>query len=202
MTQELKDLLETIQQEGVEAAQETARRIEEEAKNKAQILLADAGKQAQMMLQEARERIAKDEASTKATLKQAGRDMMLALRHEITAMLSRVVTTEIRGVLKPEEMVRMIFQLIQGVKESGDIVVSFSPQDRERMEKAFLTGLKSQMQSGITVRSAENIGAGFTISFDSGRSAFHFTDQSLSEYICGVLKPRLAEMLQDAQSSA
>jgi hypothetical protein len=39
---------------------------------------------------------------------------------------------------------------------------------------------------------------GFTISFDSGRSCYDFTDRALAAYIGTYLKPKLNQILQEA----
>ena len=52
------------------------------------------------------------------------------------------------------------------------------------------------------LKPAEDILGGFTISFDSGKSQFDFTDQALAEYIGQYLKPKLEEILQAATEKA
>jgi len=46
--------------------------------------------------------------------------------------------------------------------------------------------------------SGEEISGGFTISFDSGKSCYDFTDKALADYIGTYLKPKLNQILQES----
>ena len=83
MSLELKALIEKIQEEGVQAAEDRAKEIESQARTQAEKIVQAAKKEASKILSEAQERIAKDEKSQITSLKQSGRNLLLALRKEI-----------------------------------------------------------------------------------------------------------------------
>jgi vacuolar-type H+-ATPase subunit E/Vma4 len=56
--------------------------------------------------------------------------------------------------------------------------------------------LEAQLKKGILLQASDEVKAGFTISFDAGKSQFEFTDRSLAEYISKCLRPDLAEILE------
>ncbi len=86
------------------------------------------------------------------------------------------------------------------IQESGEVIVSLSEQDFKKLEKEFLGKLKVELKKSITLKPKEDIHAGFTLSFDAGKSCYDFTDSSLAEYLSLRLEPKLAELLKSATS--
>ncbi len=197
MTEQLKDLIKKIQDEGVKTAQDKARSIEEEAKRRAESLLKDAKKEAEAIISAAKEESARLESSTKASMTQAGRDMILALKLEINSMLNKIISTNVRHALASGELVSILGVLIKSAlaSEEGEVVVSLKKEDKDKLESAFVGELRELVKHGVVLKSAKDITGGFTISYDSGKSEFDFTDKALAEYISLYLKPKLAEIL-------
>ncbi len=198
MAEDIKGLIEKINREGVLAAESKARAIEEEARLKVEEILAKARAEAQRLISEAKIVVQKDSQREKALLTQAGRDMLLVLKGQLNAMLDKVINTEIREAFNTKELFKILSALIQNIYKQQDvsIVVSLSKEDLEKLEGGFLTKLKEETKKEIVLRPAEDIRAGFTISFDAGKSQFDFSDKALTEYISIYLKPKLKEILQ------
>lgn len=198
MAEDIKQLIEKIQQEGVQVAEEKAQAILDEAKRQAATLLEKANSEAQKLMQEANGRIAKTEEASRLALKQAGRDTMISLRKEINCLLNKIMRASIQEALKPQELGKIIAGLIKEIshKHKEGIEVTLPKEDRERIEKGFLTDLKDEIKKGILLRPLEEISSGFLISFDSGKSHFDFTDKALADYLASYLKPKLLEILK------
>lgn len=198
MAEEIKVLIEKIQQEGVQAAHAKAQAITEEANIQAKLILSKAKQEADKILNEAQEKISKMQASTQASLKQAARDLLIKLHAEINAILEKLIAAQVRQALTPLELSGIIGKLISeyGAREKGQVIVSVGREDLEKIEKSFLDGLKEEVKKGISLRANEDISAGFTISFDAGRSSFDFTDKALAEHLAASLRPAVAELLQ------
>ncbi len=198
MADQIKELIDKIQQEGVQAAQAKAEQITQSAQAQAQEIIAKAKRDADKLILQAREEISKTEHSSKTALEQAGRDLLLKLRAEINAALKAIILLNLRQVLSPAELSRLIFKLVRapGTKEKGDIIVSLSKRDLEKIEKGFLGKLKDEIKKGLSLRAAEDIQGGFVISYDQGRSHFDFTDERLAEYIGAYLGPKLSQILK------
>ena len=196
MAEELKALIEKIQEEGVKTAEEKARAIETEARAAAAKILEDAKREAAELTQKAKARIAKDEEASRASLKQAGRDLLIELRKEISAMLDRIITSHVHKALSAEEMAKLIAALAKDVShKDGGIIVSMKKEDLDKIERAFLASLRDELKKGLTLKPRDDISAGFVISYDGGRSYYDFTDKALAKYISASLRPRLAEIL-------
>ena len=200
MAEEIRDLIEKINQEGIKAAEEKAHEIEAAAQLRANEVLAQARFEAEKIIAAAQERIRREDEKEKTLIAQAGRDLLLSLRKEINAMLGRIVVSDVRLTLTPEALFKILSEMVKkySAGEGGDIVVLLKKEDLETLEKNFLHKLQEATKKKITLRPAEEISGGFTISFDSGKSCYDFTDKALAEYIGAYLKPKLNKILQEA----
>jgi V/A-type H+-transporting ATPase subunit E len=200
MVDEIRDLIEKINQEGIRAAEEKARAIEAAARQRADDILIQARLEEERMIAAAEEKIRREEANEKALLAQAGRDLLLSLRKEIQAMLGRIIASDTGQSLTPEALSRLVSDVVHRYSpgEQGDILVSLKKEDLEILEKHFLHRLREETKRNIVLRPAEEISGGFVISFDSGRSAYDFTDRALADYIGTRLKPKVRGILEDA----
>jgi vacuolar-type H+-ATPase subunit E/Vma4 len=114
-------------------------------------------------------------------------------------MLERLIKQEIRNSLTPEGLAKIISGLLKPeALAKAEAVISLQKEDLEALEKFFFTRLKEELRKGIVLRPEQEINAGFTISFDRGRSQFDFTDKALAEYIAGFLKPKLNQLFKEA----
>jgi len=200
MAEEIRDLIEKINQEGIKAAEEKAQKIEAAAKQNADSILALARLEAEEMIAAEKDKIHREDEKGKILLAQAGRDLLLSLRKEINAMLGRIVVSDIQQVLTPEALFKILVEVVKNdsAGKSSDITVSLNKNDLEILEKNFLHKLGEETKKKIILRPAEEISGGFTISFDSGKSCYEFTDKALAEYIGTYLKPKLNQILQEA----
>lgn len=198
MAQEIKDLIAKIQQEGVQAAQTQAAQIKAEAERKSLQIISEAKSEAQKIIEQAQAQAQKTQDSTQAALKQAGRDLLISLRQEITMMLDRLVKLDLRQALTVEELAKIITVLIKDAPLTlgSQIVVSLNPPDKERLEQGFLRQLVEETKKTIVLKSAAGIESGFIISFDAGKSIFDFSGQALSDYLSNALRPELTKILK------
>jgi V/A-type H+-transporting ATPase subunit E len=200
MAEEIRDLIEKINQEGIKAAEEKAQNIEAAAKQRADDILAQARLEAEEMIAAAKDRIRREDEKGKTLLTQAGRDLLLSLRKEMNDMLGRLMVADIRQALTPEALFKLLSEVVRNYNagESSDIMVLLNKEDLETLEKNFLNKLREETKKKIILRPAEEISGGFTISFDSGKSCYDFTDKAMAEYIGTYLKPKLNQILQEA----
>jgi V/A-type H+-transporting ATPase subunit E len=203
MAEDIKNLIEKIQQEGIKIAQDKAKEIETQAAKVAERLLREAKGQAEGLISEANERISKMQEKQKTLLAQAGRDLLLVLRKEINASLDKLIGLEVKNTLTPDALTKIIIELIEGYggKNGGQIAVSLRKEDLGLLEKGLLHKLQEEVKKGLTLKAEDDIQGGFVISYDGGKSQCDFSDKALAEYIGAYLKPKLAEILKDAVSS-
>lgn len=198
MAEQIKELIEKIQQEGIKAAEGKASQIENEAKRQADEMIKKAKIDAEKIIAQAKTEAAKIEQTTKISLKQAGRDLMLSLRKQINAMLDKIIVDSVREALNPGDLTEIITQLVKNYKskEGENIIISVKKSNFKELEKDLLTKLGKEVKNQITLKAQDDILGGFIISYDAGKSHFDFTDEALAEYIGTYLKPKLKEILE------
>ncbi|MFH1190680.1 MAG: hypothetical protein V1670_00570, partial [Candidatus Omnitrophota bacterium] len=169
------------------AAQRDALKIISQAKIEAKKIIEQADIESQRL-----------NAAINASLKQAGRDLLISLRKEINALLANLIKADVQQALTANELTKILETLIKNAPLSlgSEIIVSLNHLDQEKLEKEFFRQLAQTTQKQITLKSAEGMNSGFIISFDAGRSIFDFSDTALSEYITGFLKPELGKILK------
>ncbi|UCC43914.1 MAG: hypothetical protein JSU65_12495 [Candidatus Zixiibacteriota bacterium] len=202
MTQNLEQLIQKIQSDGVKAAEDKAREIEAEARARAEKILATARAEAETLTNEGKTSLDRMQRSGEEALRHAARDTLLALRKEIETTLDRLVTLEVRRALDVENVARIVSGLID--RNSGDkptdVVVAVSDSDLSALRQTLMSTLKQEVMKGLTLAGSEDINGGFTISYDGGKSRFEFTDVALAQYLGTYLKPKLAEIIKDTVS--
>lgn len=200
MTDDIKGLIEKIQQEGINTAQARAKDIEAQAKKEAQAIIEKAKADAKNLAQEARSNVSLMQRNTQDELIQVSRDMLLQLRKEINNTLNKLILTRVREALSPDELGKIIISLVKdyAVQEKEGVVVSLNKDDLEKMGKVFLGELKEELKKKIVLKPSDDISGGFIISYDAEKSHYDFTDSSLAGYISSCLKPKLDQLLKEA----
>ena len=93
-------------------------------------------------------------------------------------------------------MTRLIEKYIDKKGETSDIKILLKKEDLDKLKKGLMLKLKEKSKLGIEFKSSPNINAGFSISFDKGKSYFDFTDEGLSEALSAYLNPELKKLLK------
>lgn len=203
MAEELKALIDRINAEAVAAAENKARVIEEEAHRKAEEIVAGAKAETQKILSDAADRISKMEENQKEELKQTARDILIALKKEVNAMLGRLVSSHVHKALNAEETTHLITSLVKNApaKHKEEIIISIKKEELEKVEKALLAELRQETLKGITLKPSGDIRGGFIISYDNGKSHYDFSDKAIAEYITQYIRPKLGGILNQAVKS-
>ena len=202
MSQQVQELIDKIKTEGIQKADKQASHIKAEAQKKADHIIAEANKKSEQIISDASSRVKKMEEATTMALKQASRDTLLSLRREIENILKRIVTSEIDKTLSAEQLSNVITEVAKNAlgteQTSQDILVAVNKDDYEQLKNGFLTRLKKEIKEPIKLESSNDIGRGFSISFDGGKSSFDFSDESLAEYLSTFLNAQVSELVKDA----
>lgn len=200
MSENLKNLLEKINKEGIKQAEENARLIEAKAKSDAEKIIEDAKKRADRIIHEAEITAEKTRVNSEADLKQASRNFLLSLKEEVRAIFNKIIHSEIKKIITYQETAGIISGLIEKfIDKNGqisDIKILVKKEDLEKIKHVFISKLKDRIRDGIEFRPIDAISTGFYISFDKGRSYFDFSDEALVEALAAYLNPELANLIK------
>ena len=202
MAQQVQELIDKIKEEGIQAAEQQAVEIKKQATNDAERIIKEASNKADQLIVNAKEEVKKLQESTHMALKQAARDTILSLRKEIEAVLAKIVKTEVSSALNAELVGNLLEAAVKTALDNkvieGDLHIGVNEKDLSKIKSGFLSKLQKQVKTKIHVAAAGDIGQGFTISFDGGKSNFDFTDQNLAEYLGTFLNSQIALLIKEA----
>lgn len=200
MSQQVQELIDKIKTEGLAAADQKAREIEEHAQRSAQGILSEANKRAQELLLDAEEEIRKKQEASRTALQQASRDTLLSLKKEVQKLLYKVVAAQVADALTPQKLSDIIAEIadkaVDGKSAGAGIEVVLNPKDLKELRDGFFAKLQKQFKDPVHFQASEDIGKGFTVSFDQGKSSFDFSQEALAEYLSGYLNEELAALLK------
>ena len=74
-----------------------------------------------------------------------------------------------------------------------------SQSDLKKLNGGFVKKLQDKLKDqSIEFRASEDITKGFTISFDSGKSSYDFSDESLAQYLTSFLNDQISALVKDS----
>ena len=200
MSQQVQELIDKIKTEGLAAADQKAKEVEEHARRNAQGILSEANKRAQDLLLDAEEEIRKKQEASRTALQQASRDTLLSLKKEVQKLLHKVITAQVADVLTPQKLsdiiVEIVHKAVDGKSADAGIEVVLSLKDLKELRDGFLAQLQKQFKGPVHFQASEDIGKGFMVSFDQGKSSFDFSQEALAEYLSVYLNEELAALVK------
>ena len=99
MAEELQQLLEKIQRDGVDKANVEANRILTEAKAKAEGIVKEAEAKAKAAAEKAKSESEAYTRRAEETIRQAARDTVIEVRNSVTAMLESILAKDVNAAL-------------------------------------------------------------------------------------------------------
>lgn len=201
MSHQVQELIDKIKEDGYQAAEQKTKEIEAQAQSQAQKIVADAQAKANQIVENAKAEAKKLEESANAALAQASRDTLIFLSQKIHSLLKAIINENVSEALTSENLARIIENMITNMmKESAaeGVLVTVSPDDLKKLESTALAQLQKNIKSGITLQASADMGGGFLISFDKGKSSFDFSEKSLAEYLSAFLNESMAKRIKSA----
>ena len=199
MAEELQNLINRIQHEGVEKARAESEQIISEAKAKAAKIIQSAEANAQDIKKKA-ETSSKvyTERSTR-TLEHAARDVLISVGHGVENLFKDIITKSLNEALSPEQLVKMILSLIQayaahGMAESR-LEVLVSPKDQEKVKALYLKKYSKALEKGIKIRADDKIIKGFKLTLKDGQVYHDFTQEAIAEAFAALIRPELSKIV-------
>ena len=202
MAEDLQSLLDRIREDGVEKADARAAEIVQAAEQKAAKIVNDAEEKARQTLAKAEEDAQVfTERSTKA-LEQAARDVVLSVGSAITKTVEGLVAERVGKELSKDLLEDMLEDVVKAYASKAtkrdQVEILLSPKDQEKLQDFFMSELRKEAESGLTIKSDDRILGGFQVSIKNRNVHHDFTQESIAEALCELVRPRLAEIIQSA----
>lgn len=196
MAEQLQSLLERIQKDGVEKADAEAARIVQEARNASARTLREAEEKAATLVKKAEKDGELFAERGRRAVEQAARDVILSVHQAVTKTVETLVRGDVAGALAPEQVAGLIATLVKGYA-AGETAQAVVPQDQQAaILKHVQSRLGQEAAKGLTLQGDARVLAGFRISKTGSKVEHDFTDAAITEAICKLLRPGLAELVQ------
>jgi V/A-type H+-transporting ATPase subunit E len=194
MTQDLQQLLDKIQRDGVDKAKVQAETILEKANAQALALVDHAKTEAASLLSAAQQEAEAFERRAEETIRQSARDTVLSVERSVTLLLTNLLLKDVQATLNSAELTTgLILEAVRAyLAGKGTVEVAVS----SKLAEALRAKLASEAVSGVTVTTDESAGAGFRIRLANGRIEHDFTAPAIAEALARPLRPRLAALLK------
>lgn len=190
MALQIEDLVASIRKDGVEAAQKDADRIVSEAKAQAGQIVEQAKRDAARLKADTERELAVRDASCRATLSQAGRDVELSLKKALGAQLDRLLEARVEKALTGGELAALITSVVKsGVVDSKKEEVQVNESVCKALCQELATSLASELKAGLVVKPVKGVDTGFRIAEKDGSGFYDFSAQE----IAALLKPFLGD---------
>ena len=191
MAEELQQLLEKIQRDGVDKANAEAAAIVAKAKAEAEAIVKKAQEDAAAAEAKGKADAEAYAARARETISQAARDTVLKVKEDVTKLLTQLLAQDVSAALATGAVPLAAAAVKELVTGSGAEVAASA-----KFVDALRAQLAAQAQNGVKVVADEMTGAGFTVKLDNGRVEHDFTDAAISEALAQRLRADLAKLLK------
>ncbi len=198
MAEELQGLLKRIQEQGISKADQEKSEIIAAAKAEAEKIVADAKAQAEIITKQAEDTAKNTEERGKDALSQASRDILIQLKNEMIARMTKVVKDNLKDVMTPDFMKKIITDMLakylsSSVGSDMKLDVMVAPDDLNKMQALLQGSLGVSFKTQPKVMASRDMESGLKVSFKDDDVFFDFSDEALVEIICAYAGPRFAE---------
>lgn len=203
MAESLQNLIDRIQQDGVEKAEKHAQSILEEAHRKAEAITRDAEAAAKAkLLQAQRDADLFTERSIRA-IGQAARDVVIAVERAVSGLLEKTLQGEVANALTTETVSRMIEKAVAAYAASGQnrLDILLEPEQQRAVLTLVRARFAAMLQQGVNIRADGNVVSGFRAVLADRHVEHDFTGESIAQALCQVLRPHQADVLRRALAS-
>jgi len=198
MEVQLQELIDKIKKDGIESATQEAAQIKGEAEAEAARIVNAAQKEAAEIVSRGKADVERFEKAGKAALEQASRNLILAFKGEIQALLDKIIVKAAASAYDEGTLKQILPEILKmwvskGGSDSLDVLLS---EDNLSKLKAWANGaLADELKKGTELKSDRNLGAGFRIANKDGSAYYDFSVESAAELLSAYLNPHLAEIL-------
>lgn len=191
MSEELQNLLDKIQRDGIDKANADAEKI-----------IADAKAQANEIVKKAKadadQEIARSDAEQKAfalraseTIRQAARDVVLEVEGAVTTLLTKLLTENVNAALSdPDTVKKLAAETITAFSSNEDVTIATGEK--------FVEAIRAELvaKQNIKIITDELSETGFSVRLDGGRVEHEFTGEAIAAALSKRLRPQLASLIK------
>jgi V/A-type H+-transporting ATPase subunit E len=197
---QVQELIDKIKKDGIKVATDEASRIKADAEAEARRIIESAKKEADDLISRGKQDAQRSEKAGVAALEQASRNLILAFRDEIQALLNRIVNTHVSASYNEDILKATLPDLIKSwaAKGSNDIAVILPEGELSKLQGFFSDKLSGELSKGVELKSNRKLTSGFHISNKEGSVYYDFSAEAVAGLLSTYLNPKLADLVKEA----
>lgn len=184
----VQDLLDKINKEGTEAALKEKDRIITEAKKEADQIVSEAKASAEKIVSDANQKAEDTVKQGEVSLSQAARNVVLNLREEMLALLSKVLNENVKRTIKADDYIAIIKEALNLTSGENPTVELSSMLFKSTAEK-LTSEIKNDVKENATLKS------GFRLTLKDGKAYYDFTDKEILDLLSKYLSDGMNKVL-------
>ena len=202
---QVQELIDKIKKDGIESASAEAAKLKRDAEAEAARIISAAQKEAADIVSQGKADAERSEKAGKAALEQASRNLVLAFKGEIQALLDKIAAQAAASAYKEDTLKAVLPELLKAwVSKSGSdsLNLLLSEADLGKLKNWATGALAAEINKGVELKSDRNLAAGFKIANKDGSAYYDFSAESVAELLSAYLNPYLAEILKSSAQGA
>jgi V/A-type H+-transporting ATPase subunit E len=199
---QVQELIDKIKKDGIDTAAQEAARLKHEAESEVRQIVDAAKKEAAEIVEKGKRDASRAEKAGVAALEQASRNLVLAFKSEIQALLDKLVAEQL-GVSYSADLLKTVLPDILkawtakgGIQGADSLDVLLPEASLNKLRSFFKEKLVTELKKGVELKSDHNLASGFRIANKDGSAYYDFSAESVAELLSAYLNPRLAEILK------
>ncbi|MFO8052380.1 MAG: hypothetical protein R6U54_00235 [Candidatus Omnitrophota bacterium] len=202
MDVKLESLIEKIQKEGVQQAEEKADQIIKDARAKEKEIVQKAKDQAEKSKEEAKKEAQKLQENAQNSIRQAARNVILSVREKLTSIFDNILKQELKESLTPDTLAKMLESIIDKWSQEKDkeFEVLVSQKDKKKLEELILAKFSQEAKEGIEIKSSSSINKGFQVGIKGEDTYYDFSDEGITESLSVFLNPAISDLISDKKN--
>ncbi len=177
MELQIKDLVDSIKKDGIEAAKKESDTIIKQAQAKADAIVEKAKAEAAKIFEENRKEIEILRESAAVNAQQARRDAVLSFKSEIENQYKRILSEKVKNTLNDNALAEIIKAAV------SDKDVSKLKAEVREVTDSLKAQLAEEIEKGLEIKPVRNINAGFRLSSKDGSGYFDCTDEEIAQML-------------------
>jgi len=197
---QVQELIDKIKKDGIETASQEASRIKADAEAEARRIVEAAKKEADEIIEHGKQDAERFEKAGVAALEQASRNLILAFKDEIRALLEKLVNAQVSSDYTDDVLKAALPDLIKDwAQKGGDNIAVIVPESGlSRFQAFFNEKLTTELWKGVELKSNRKLSSGFHISNKEGSIYYDFSAEAVAGLLSAYLNPKLAEILKNS----
>ena len=195
---QVQELIDKIKKDGIETASQEAARIKTEAETEARRIVESAKKEADEIIVKGRQDAERSEKAGIAALEQASRNLILAFKDEIQALLDKIIAERVSANYNDDILKAALPDLLKTWAGSDNLSVILPESELSKLQAYFIEKLTGELQKGVELKSSRKLSSGFHISNKEGSVYYDFSAEAVAGLLSTYLNPKLAEILKNS----